>query len=104
MNDDLIIYNKFKIKHPEWNDEQIWMAVSMDKQTDNVIEERGANINPYAEEVIEEIMHRAMEWLYDKMPYIFEKVKEIFTRLLSNIGDWIKQGLKYVFDNLSNFF
>lgn len=30
-------FDEIKAKHPEWSDEQIWTAISLDMQADNVI-------------------------------------------------------------------
>ena len=97
-------YNEFKSKHPDWSDEQIWTAVSLDMQADNVIENKGKDVNPNDPDIIEQIIRGAMEWLDEALPYIFEKVREFFYRLLSNLGDWIREGLNYVLEHLTKYF
>ena len=39
-------YEEFKAKHPEWTDEQILTAISLDMQSNKVIEEKGENVDP----------------------------------------------------------
>lgn len=97
-------YNEFKAKHPEWSDEQIWTAVSLDMQADNVIESKGKDINPNDPDIIEQIIKGAMEWLDEVLPYIFEKVREFFFRLLANIGDWVREGFNYILEHLTKYF
>lgn len=97
-------FQEFKAKHPDWSDEQIWTAISLDMQTDKVIEEKGKDVDPEDPDIIEEIIKGAMEWLDEVLPYIFEKVKEFLYRLLTNIGDWIREGLNYLIEHINKFF
>lgn len=93
-----------KAIHPDWSDEQIWTAVSLDMEADKVIENRGADVNPNDPDIIEEIIKGAMEWLDSVLPIIFEKVKEFFQNLLSTIGDWVRRGIEYIFEYINIFF
>ena len=92
-----------KEKHPNWSDEQIWSAVSLDMEADRVIEEKG-EINPDDPDIIEEIIRGAMEWLDDALPMIMEKVRDLFNALLQNIGNWLRKGMEYVMDFIGNWF
>ena len=94
---------EFKAKHPEWSDEQIWTAVSLDMQTDVVINEKGDDISIDDPDIIEGIIRGAMEWLDEALPVIFEKVRNFFTNLLQNLSGWIRKGLDYVMEYISNF-
>lgn len=98
-----LIYQEFKAKHPEWSDEQIWTAVSLDMQTDVVINEKGDDISIDDPDIIEGIIRGAMEWLDEALPVIFEKVRNFFTNLLQNLSGWIRKGLDYVMEYISNF-
>lgn len=97
-------YEQMKAIHPDWSDEQIWTAVSLDMEADKVIENRGADVNPNDPDIIEEIIKGAMEWLDSVLPIIFEKVKEFFQNLLSTIGDWVRRGIEYIFEYINIFF
>lgn len=97
-------FQEFKAKHPDWSDEQIWTAISLDMQTDKVFDEKGKDVNPDDPDIVEEIIKGAMEWLDEVLPYIFEKVREIFYRLLNNIGEWIREGLNYLIEHITNYF
>lgn len=97
-------FNIFKAKHPDWSDEQIWTAVSLDMEADKVIEEKGGDINPKDPDIIEEIINGAMSWLDEALPIIFEKVKDLFRNLLANIGNWVRKGLEYVFEYINAYF
>lgn len=89
-------YEKYKQNHPDWSDEQIWTAISIDMQADKVIEDAGADIDPGDPDIMTAIIRGAMEWLDDALPIIFEKVKDFFANLLSNIGTWVKKGIEYI--------
>lgn len=91
-------YDKYKLKHPDWTDEQIWTAISVDMQTDKVIEESGSDIDPNDPDIMEAIIRGAMEWLDEVLPIIFEKVKQFFSNLLSNIGSWVRKGIEYIME------
>lgn len=97
-------YEEFKAKHPDWSDEQIWTAISLDMQADSVIERKGENINPEDPDIIEEIIRGAMEWLDSVLPIIFEKVKNFFHRLLANLGEWLRKGLNYLIEHITYYF
>lgn len=94
-------YDAFKAKHLEWSDEQIWTAISLDMQTDTVINEKGDDINPDDPDVIAGILRGARTWLEDVLPDIFAKVAKFFDNLLSTIGEWVKKGLTYVVDAIA---
>ncbi len=96
-------FDIIKEKHPNWSDEQIWSAVSLDMEADRVIEEKG-EINPDDPDIIEEIIRGAMEWLDDALPMIMEKVRDLFNALLQNIGNWLRKGMEYVMDFIGNWF
>jgi hypothetical protein len=96
-------FDIIKEKHPNWSDEQIWSAVSLDMEADRVIEEKG-EISPDDPDIIEEIIRGAMEWLDDALPMIMEKVRDLFNALLQNIGNWLRKGMEYVMDFIGNWF
>ena len=96
-------FDIIKEKHPNWSDEQIWSAVSLDMEADRVIEEKG-EVNPDDPDIIEEIIRGAMEWLDDALPMIMEKVRDLFNALLQNIGNWLRKGMEYVMDFIGNWF
>ena len=97
-------YDEIKAAHPNWSDEQIWTAVSLDMEADKIIEDRGEDVDPNDSDIIEEIIKGAMEWLDAVLPVIFEKVKALFQNLLSTIGSWIKRGLEYIFEYINTYF
>lgn len=103
MNDNQK-FQEFKAKHPEWSDEQIWTAISLDMETDKVIEEKGNDVNPDDPNIMGRIIEGAKAWLAAALPYIFEKVKVIFQHLLENIGEWIRKGIKYLIEHINIFF
>lgn len=94
-------YDEIKAKHPEWSDEQIWTAISLDMQADTVIEKKGDNVDPNDPDVITEILRGAKNWLEEVLPDIFAKVAKFFDSLLSTIGKWVQKGLSYVVDAIA---
>ena len=49
-------FDEIKAKHPEWSEEQIWTAVSLDMQADNVITQKGEDIDSNDLDIIKEIL------------------------------------------------
>ena len=94
-------FNEIKAKHPEWSDEQIWTAISLDMQTDTVIEKKGSDVNADDPDVITEILRGARTWLQEVLPDIFAKVAKFFDTLLTTIGEWVQKGLSYVVDAIA---
>lgn len=103
MNDNQK-FQELKAKHPEWSEEQIWTAISLDLETDKVIEKKGNDVDPDDPNIVEEIIRGAMDWLNIVFPQIFENVKIFFQGLLNNIGNWIKQGLRYLIEHINIYF
>ena len=98
------MYNEIKAKHPDWSDEQIWTAISLDMEADNVIENKGADVDPNDPDIIKEIILGARQWLSEVLPQIFEKVAKFFDKLITTIGTWVQKGLTYVIDLIDTLF
>lgn len=96
-------YNFYKRNHPEWSEEQIWMAISIDMKAKDTVKKGGEDIDIHDESVLKKILEGAREWLNVVLPDIYEKVKNFFDNILKNIGKWIQQGLNYLLDKLDNF-
>ena len=94
-------FNECKIKHPDWTDEQIWTSISLELETDAVIENKGEDVDPDDPDIIKEIIIGARNWLEEVLPNIFAKVSHFFESLLSTIGDWVTKGLTYVVDAIA---
>lgn len=94
-------FNEIKAKHPDWSDEQIWTALSLNMEADNVIENAGDDIDPNDPDIIKEIIVGAQNWLKEVLPNIFAKVAQFFERMISTIGEWVQKGLSYVVDAIS---
>lgn len=97
-------YDEMKAKHPDWSDEQIWTAISLDLEADKVIDEKGSDIDPGDPSIIEQILIGAKKWLSEVLPQVFEKVCKFFDRLITTIGDWVQKGLQYVVDLIDKLF
>lgn len=91
----------YKAKHPEWSDEQIWTAVSLDMESDKVIDEKGADVDPNDPDMIKEVLDGARKWLSEVLPDIFAKVAKFFDTLLTTIGEWVQKGLSYVVEAIA---
>ena len=97
-------YDEMKSKHPDWSDEQIWTAISLDMEADKVIDEKGSDVNPDDPNIIKEILIGAKKWLSEVLPQIFERVRNFFDKLITTIGTWVKKGLAYVVDLIDTLF
>lgn len=94
-------YDYYKAKRPEWSDEQIWTAVSLDMESDKVIDEKGADVDPNDPDMIKEVLDGARKWLSEVLPDIFVKVAKFFDTLLTTIGEWVQKGLSYVVEAIA---
>lgn len=94
-------YLEYKTKHPEWSDDQIWTAISLDMQTDVVIDGRGEDVSLEDPDIIEEILRGAMAWLEEVLPIIFVKVRNLLEKLLRSIASWVRKGIDYILEYLS---
>lgn len=97
-------YDEYKRQHPEWNDEQIWTAISLSMEAENVIDNAGKNVSADDPEIWEKIVVGARNWLSVTLPGIFARVGSFFDNLLSTIGQWVGKGLRYIFDAIAGLF
>ena len=93
-------FQEFKAKHPDWSDEQIWLAISLDMETDKTIEEKGGNIDPNDPTIFKRIIKGARDWLESVLPIIFETVKPYLDELVANIKVWIQKGIEWIIKNI----
>lgn len=94
-------FNEIKAKHPDWSDDQIWTALSLDMESDNVIEHAGADIDPNDPDIIKQIIVGAQNWLKEVLPQVFAKVAQFFDRMITTIGEWVQKGLSFVVDAIA---
>lgn len=94
-------YEYYKKKHPEWSEDQIWTAVSLDMESERVIEEKGSDVDPNDPDMIKDILDGARNWLREVLPQVFAKVSAFFDKMISTIGDWIQKGLTFVIDAIA---
>lgn len=97
-------YDEMKAKHPNWSDDQIWTAISLDMEADTIIDTRGTDVDINDPSIIEEIIIGAKQWLSDVLPKIYERVKTFFDKLLTTIATWVKKGLSYIADLIDTLF
>ena len=96
-------FERIKAKHPDWSDEQIWTAVSIDMQQDATISQKGEDIDPNDPKIWETIISKAKDWLEEVLPIVFERVKDFFNRLLTNVKNWISEHIPDIFKLVRNF-
>ncbi|MBD5365029.1 MAG: hypothetical protein HDR79_08815 [Bacteroides sp.] len=96
-------YNRIKAEHPNWSEEQIWTAVSLDMEADNVITQKGADIDRNDPEILTQIIKRAKEWLSEVLPKIFEKVKVLFSQLLDQLKTWVNANWHKIIEVIGKF-
>ncbi len=97
-------FDGIRAKHPDWSDEQVWMAVSLDMQQDATIDQRGKDINPKDPDIWKEIIDKAKDWLEAVLPIVYEKVRELFAVLLANLKKWIEKGITNITEWLLEVF
>ena len=90
-------YDYYKKLHPEWSDEQIWIAISLSMEADKTVDE-GKDVSPNDPDVMKGILEGARNWLREVLPNIFAKVSDFFDKLIATVGDWIQKGLSYALD------
>ncbi len=87
-------YDYYKRLHPDWSDEQIWIAISLSLEADKTIDEvKDASADD--PDVMRRILEGARNWLRDVLPDVFVKVSAFFDRLITTVGEWIQKGLAY---------
>lgn len=91
-------YEYYKQLHPDWSEEQLWTAVSIDEQAKKTVKEGGEDIDIFDSEIINRILVKARAWLADVLPVIFNRVKRFFDDILTSIASWAQRGLQYVID------
>ncbi len=94
-------FDRIKAKHPDWSDEQVWMAVSLDMQQDTTIDQN-KDVDPKDPNIWETIVIKAKGWLQEVLPVVFEKVKEFFNTLLRRIREWIEENVPVIMENIRN--
>lgn len=94
-------YNHYKSLHPEWSDDQIWAAISVEMEAENVLDRKGPDMQVNDPDVITEILNGAKKWLQEVLPNVFEKVAVFFDRLISTVGEWIQKGLSFIVESIA---
>lgn len=89
-------YKFYKQMHPEWSDDQIKTAISIDLSADNEITRAGTNVDPNDPNLIRNIIEGARAWLAEVLPQVFERVKNFFDKIISTLASWVQKGLQYV--------
>lgn len=95
-------YQYYKKLYPDWSDEQIWTAISLDVQTKEAVKKGGDNVNFNDEAIVRAIVKAAERWLEEVMPIIYEKVKSFFSRVLASVGEWVKRGIEWLWELLGD--
>lgn len=91
-------YKFYKELHPDWSDDQIKTAISIDMSAENEVNRRGKDINPDDPDLIRDILEGARTWLAEVLPQVFERVRSFFDNIISTLTTWVQNGLKYVVD------
>lgn len=97
------LFKELKGKHPDWSDEQIWTNISVMLSSSETITTSGPDV-AYSEDLLRTVLEKAKEWLLETLPEIFAKVADFFNELLESLPNWAKQGIKYAFKFIVNYF
>lgn len=92
-------FDRIKAKHPDWSDDQVWMAVALDLQQDATIEQN-KDVDPNDPDIWNTIVTKAKDWLQEVLPVVFEKVKEFFNTLLKRLKEWIDENVPVIFEKI----
>lgn len=92
-------FDRIKAKHPDWSDDQVWMALSLDLQQDATIEQN-KDVDPNDPDIWNTIVTKAKDWLQEVLPVVFEKVKEFFNTLLKRLKEWIDENVPVIFEKI----
>jgi len=95
-------FDEMKAKHPDWSDEQVWTAISIEMEADKTIEEGGKDINPNDPVLLRNIIEGAKKWLEEVLPVVFQKVQDFFMQVLDSVEVWARKGLNYLKDLIGN--
>lgn len=96
-------FERIKAKHPDWSDEQIWTAVSIDMESGRVFGEEGKDVDPNDPNIFKSIVEGAKQWMHEVLPAIFAKVKDFFNNLLARVKVWIDQKLPEIMNRIMRF-
>lgn len=91
------LFDYYKKLHPDWSDEQIWIAVALHTEEDKAVE-NNKDFDEKDPEFLKSIIASARNWLKEILPGIFAKVGQFFDQLINNIGVWVQKGLSYAID------
>lgn len=91
-------YNYYKRLHPEWSDEQIWTAVSIDMQTAQTVKNGGEDLNINDPQLIADVLRKAGIWLKEVLPHVFEKIGKLIDKAIASVVSWAKKGVQYVIE------
>lgn len=97
-------YKFYKENYPDWSEEQIWTAISLDLKSKDVVVKNGADVDINSPDIIEQIIRGAEQWLEAVLPQIFEKVKAYFEKLLDHLADIIQQKVGDIIQYLISLF
>lgn len=97
-------YKFYKENYPDWSEEQIWTAISLDLKSKDVVVKNGTDIDINSPDIIEQIIRGAEQWLEVVLPQIFEKVKVYFEKLLDQLADIIQKKVGDIIQYLISLF
>lgn len=94
-------YSHYKTLHPEWSDDQIWAAISIEMEAENVLDKKGQDITANDPDIIREILNGAKNWLQEVLPNVFNAVSTFFDRMITTVGEWVQKGLIFVVESIA---
>lgn len=89
-------YNYYKQLHPDWSEEQIWTAVSIDMQAAKTVKQGGEDVDVTDPNVITDILSGAKRWLKEVLPNIFERIGKFIDNAIASVITWAKRGIQYL--------
>ena len=88
-------YDYYKKLHPDWSDDQIKVAISIELSAEDKINKAGHDASPNDPVLMRSIIEGARNWLRDVLPDVFAKVGEFFDKMIQTVGQWVQKGLAF---------
>ena len=92
-------FDRIKAKHPDWSEEQVWTAVSIELETETTVNQN-KDVDPEDPNIWNAIVSKAKDWLQEGLPVVYEKVKEIFSNLLNRLKEWIAENIPVIIEKI----
>lgn len=85
--------------HPQWSHFQLMNRVAFQIKIDGFIDD-GGNVDPVDPDFWKTIIGKVDQWFSTTFPNLYNKVRDVFSRISAELSDMIKKGIKVIGDFL----